>query len=487
MQHCKSCGVEISADDRFCGLCGQTTDEAEAGKDLWGILPTTSLKSGERQFQSIDKETIVFDREKSSYTTPQYDPEVLYPTLLSRRSQISEFPTSYAEPWAWTPHTVDPITPTVGIGSGMQPASRRRSPILVVVTVAVVSAIIISGVMGYFLIKRESIPPPARLVVTPSALDFGELERSVKLTLSISISNTGGKPLSWTVTADVGSTKWLTIQTRSATVEPKSPHQQDKVTVNTIDLPLGPSLAYLTINSNGGNVQVKVKVDVIPPGTPKLNIIPTGLDFGTHAVAMPVPHQSIMVINGGTMILKWQANAGNGWWLTLDKNSSTSGMLQSGIHKEIDVAVKTGLTPGAYSDIVTITSNGGDKHVPVRLVVSSSALSLGPPTRGITPTSSRLVVNPTRLTFNVVQGKTETLAEMVSNSGGQPLNWSLDSTSLPGWLSVDTSSGTVQAGSSQPINVTATTSGLSSGSYSATLNFSSNGGNVQVPVTITVQ
>ena len=700
MQRCKFCEAEFSADDRFCGLCGQTVDGTEAGKDLWSISTNTVLKSGERQYQGIAKETTVFDGGRSSYNTPQYDAEEFYPTILSNRSQVSEVPTTYADPWAWSPRNYDPKTPPIDNGSWMQPASRRRSPILILVTIAVVSAVIIASVVGFLFIKgaETETPPhvlkPPTLMVTPLTLDFGELERSVKLTLPFSISNTGGQLLSWSVTADAGSTKWLAVQTRSATIEPKDPQQPNKVTVDTSHLPLGPSFAYLTINSNGGKAQVTVKVDVIPPGSPKLNIIPTSLDFGTYVMAMPVPHQSIIVINGGTKVLKWQVNAGNARWLTLDKNSSTSWMLQSGGQQAINMAVNTGLISGTYSATVSITSNGGNQHVSVSLVVISppppqarltvSPLSLNfgqlvtsttqtkqvivndtgrqplnwtaiaqtagsgswlsiydsggtinpgdpsqtinvkvdathlatgnysgtvtitasgaqgsPTTVGITLTvvaPPQLAVTPTSLTFsNVVQGTTvthqvtvgntggqsttwtaavqtadggswlsidntggtinpgapsktinvtantsnlpagpnsatlnftssnggsvtlkisltvnapppppppgvspldfgamdpgatKTLPETITNSGGQPLNWGLDSTSLPGWLSVDTNSGTVQPGSSQTINVTANTSNLSAGPNSATLNFTSNGGSVQVTGTITVQ
>ncbi len=590
MQRCKFCEAEFSADDRFCGLCGQTVDGTEAGKDLWSISTNTVLKSGERQYQGIAKETTVFDGGRSSYNTPQYDAEEFYPTILSNRSQVSEVPTTYADPWAWSPRNYDPKTPPIDNGSWMQPASRRRSPILILVTIAVVSAVIIASVVGFLFIKgaETETPLPVRkpptFVVTPSTLDFGELERSVKLTLPFSISNTGGQLLSWSVTADAGSTKWLAVQTRSATIEPKDPQRPNKVTVDTSHLPLGPSFAYLTINSNGGKAQVTVKVDVIPPGSPKLNIIPTSLDFGTYVMAMPVPHQSIIVINGGTKVLKWQVNAGNARWLTLDKNSSTSWMLPSGGQQAINVVVNKGLTPGIYSATVTITSNDRDQHVSVSLVVISppppqarltvSPLSLnfgqllanttptkqvivndtgrqplnwtaiaqtagggswlsiydsggtinpGDPSQTINvkvdasklspgpysatlsfisnggnasvhvsltvnaPPPAQIAVIPNPLDFGAMDpGANKTLPETITNSGGQPLNWGLDSTSLPGWLSVDTNSGTVQPGSSQTINVTTNTSNLSPGSSSATLNFTSNGGNAQAQVTLTV-
>jgi uncharacterized membrane protein len=361
------------------------------------------------------------------------------------------------------------------------------------VTIAVVSAVIISSVIGFVFVKiiepKPSLVVQPKLVVAPSILDFGKLEQGVKLTLPVSISNTSGQQLSWTVTEDTGSTTWLAIQTRSATIEAEG-HQLDEVTVDTSHLSLGNISALLTINSYGVKAQVTVRVDVLRPGSPKLNIFPTSLNFSTDTTATTVPQQTILVINGGTMILKWQVNAGDARWLTLDKNSKTIRVLQPGGKQVINVAVMKGLSPGIYAATVTITSNDVDQRVPVSLVVISPVPSPGTPTSGITtsvPGSPRLAVTPASITFNnVVQGATATQQVAVRNSGGQALNWNLDRTSLPGWLSVDTNSGTVQHGNSQTINVTANASDLSPGSYSATLNFSSSGGKAPVPVTLTV-
>ncbi len=108
-------------------------------------------------------------------------------------------------------------------------------------------------------------------------------------------------------------------------------------------------------------------------------------------------------------------------------------------------------------------------------------------THATTSTPAILGVSPNPLNFgSVTSGQAPTLQETITNSGGQPLNWSLDSTSLPGWLSVDTSSGTVQPGSSQTINVMVNTTNLEAGSYTATLSINSNGGTSAIAIPLIV-
>jgi hypothetical protein len=99
----------------------------------------------------------------------------------------------------------------------------------------------------------------------------------------------------------------------------------------------------------------------------------------------------------------------------------------------------------------------------------------------------QIALNPANVDFGTMNpGTTKALPGTISNRGDQLLTWSVVSTSLSGWLSIAISSGTVAPGSSQSFLVTANTSNLPAGSYTATLNFTSNGGNASLIVTMTV-
>ncbi len=99
---------------------------------------------------------------------------------------------------------------------------------------------------------------------------------------------------------------------------------------------------------------------------------------------------------------------------------------------------------------------------------------------------ARLVVAPPNLDFGTLQqGSRATQALTLSNASKQPLNWTA-ATGTSNWVSLDTSSGTLQQGASLAIQVIVDASSLSPGSYSATLAIASGSENIPVGVTLVV-
>jgi hypothetical protein len=334
-------------------------------------------------------------------------------------------------------------------------------------------------VLGRSADLQFTMPPSqAKLVVKPSSvLDFGSLETGRKVALSVIVGNSGGQPLHWS--ADAGSTSWLKVQPASGMVLPGNHEQVVNIVADASNLAAKDYSAVLHIGSDAGDSRITVKLHVIPPGSGSsakaiLNVNPASLDFGTQTVGAQVT-MNVSLANTGTQALGWGADTGNASWLKL---SSNSGKIQPGGLPQIlsVTADTTQLAVGNHSAILNITSNGGNKQVAITVVVTT------PP-----PTPAALSVNPSSLDFGKMdQGTTKTLQETVSNGGGQALTWNLNASSLPGWLSVDTNSGTVQMNNPQTINVTANTANLKPGPYSATLNFTSNGGNASVQVSLFV-
>src|SRR5712692_6348857 len=100
--------------------------------------------------------------------------------------------------------------------------------------------------------------------------------------------------------------------------------------------------------------------------------------------------------------------------------------------------------------------------------------------------SARLVVVPPNLDFGTLQqGSRATQDLSLSNASKQPLNWTA-SAGTSNWVSLDTSSGTLQPGASQAIQVMVDASSLSPGSYSAILAITSGSENIPVGVTLVV-
>ena len=315
-------------------------------------------------------------------------------------------------------------------------------------------------------------PPPAKLGVTPNALDFGKMDPSTTKTLQVTVGNSGGQPLTWNV--DTGGTNWLSVDKNSDTVQANS-SETINVTATTSNLSPGPYTATLNFSSNGGNapVSVTLTVNASSPPPAQITVTPNALDFGAMDPGTTKTLQET-VKNTGGQPLTWNVDTGGANWLSVDKHSDT---VQPGSSETINVTANTSnLKPGAYTATLNFTSDGGNAQVQVTLTVNA------PP-----PPPAQITVTPNALDFGAMDpGTTKTLQETVSNTGGQPLTWNIDPKSLPGWLSVDKSSDTVQANSSETINVTVNTANLQAGPYSAPLNFTSNGGNASVTISVTV-
>lgn len=100
----------------------------------------------------------------------------------------------------------------------------------------------------------------------------------------------------------------------------------------------------------------------------------------------------------------------------------------------------------------------------------------------------RILTNP--LDFGTVQwGSKETLGESLTNQNDAALTWNVSITpAWTNWLSVNVSNGTIPALGQQGLSVTADTSALTAGTYTATLNFSGNfSPDEQVSVKLVVQ
>ncbi len=346
-------------------------------------------------------------------------------------------------------------------------------------------------VLGRTADLQFAIPPAqAKLLVTPSSiLDFGSLETGRKVVLPVIIGSIGGRQLHWT--ADVGSTPWLQVQPASGMLLPGNHEQVVNIVADASNLTAKNYSAIVHISADAGEARITAKLRVIPPGSGSsakaiLDVNPASLDFGTRTVPTQV-NMNVTVANTGTQTLNWSVDTGNASWLKL---SSSSGKIQPGGLPQIlsVTADTTQLAAGNHSAMLNIKSDGGNKQVAITVVVKGATPTPTPAPTGTTPSPSPavLAVNPAGLDFGKMDpGTTKTLQETVSDSGGQSLTWNVD-TGGTNWLSVDTGNGTVQSGGNQTLNVKADTSNLSPGPYSATLNFTSNGGNASVSVTLTV-
>src|SRR6266849_6040451 len=237
----------------------------------------------------------------------------------------------------------------------------------------------------------------------------------------------------------------------------------------------GWSLGPHTISAaeNGNSRSAGLTFDIVARPA-KLTITPAHLDFNQVNKGSQAS-MGVTISNTGQQPLNWSADTGAAYWLTLD---SSTGTLQPGASQAIQVIADTTQLPTAVSTAtIAISSNGGNVQVPVQLDVIKP-----PPVP-----APKLDVKPANLDFGQLQlGSQAQQTVSISNLGTRDLNWTANPGNA-GWLQLDIASGTIQAGGRpQSINVTADTTNLTAGTYSATLQINSNGGKQSVKVSLVV-
>jgi len=105
---------------------------------------------------------------------------------------------------------------------------------------------------------------PPILLYSPVSFDFGDLQQGLKRNRYLRIWNAGEDTLYYNLYEDC---KWLTIYPSKG----QSDGERDsiKVTIDTTDLELGFYNSTIFIESNGGNYEIQVSVNIVmPPGLP---------------------------------------------------------------------------------------------------------------------------------------------------------------------------------------------------------------------------
>ncbi len=244
--------------------------------------------------------------------------------------------------------------------------------------------------------------------------------------------------------------------------------------VNPSGLAVGNYNASITISATGATntpQTVSATLTVTAAPTPTIGLSTTALSFtGVQGGTNPAS-QSVTITNSGSGTLSWSVSD-NVNWLSL---SPTSGTGNGSVTASVNIS---GLAAGTYNGTITISATGATntpQTVSVMLTVSAAPT----PTIGLSPTS---------LSFTATQGAANPAAQTVNvtNPGSGTLTWSASDNAS--WLTLNTTSGTTTT-ETDPITVSVNTSGLSAGTYNATITISASGATNTprtVPVTLTV-
>lgn len=314
-----------------------------------------------------------------------------------------------------------------------------------------------SGPIGTYddaIITKIEVVAPRVIDTTPSSLTFDAIVgQPAPAAQQVAITEDTGLSLNWTATSNV---PWMTVS-------PASGAAPSTLTVNVdpSQLTAGTYTGVITVDDGAGGADPKnVAVTLNVAAQPSLAVSPSSLSFSAATGATPAS-QTFQVTNTGGATLAWTAAvtatspAGN--WLHVQQTSGTA-------PSTVTVSVDPQATQGTYTGTITVTASGALNSpgtVDVTFVVNN-----GPP---------QFALAPGALTFSAAQGGAAPPAQAVTvtNAGGQPLNWSWTS-GTPSWITVTPASGTVSAGGSATISLSANQSLLPTGTTSGTVAFTSN-------------
>lgn len=304
-------------------------------------------------------------------------------------------------------------------------------------------------------VVAASVPPVIRL--SPASLSFtAELGSSNSRSQTVSISNAGGGVLAWSASENVS---WLSISPTSTTG-----NGSVIVTTTPGSLSAGTYNTLVTISAlNATPVSIPIALTVTAPST-TVTLSPSSLTFSAVQGGTNPVSQTLAVNSSGT----WTASS-SATWLTLSPSSGNSnGSIAA------NVALSAAAV-GTNSAIITVTSGGVARTIPVTLTVSAISLTASP--NSVTYTATRGAANPSPQTFTISSNGTWTVSEgapwlsLTPTSGSQNGTITARVNTATATLGNNSTVITVMSGGiTRTINVTLTLNAPSSSSVTLTWN-----------------
>jgi uncharacterized protein (TIGR03437 family) len=325
---------------------------------------------------------------------------------------------------------------------------------------------------------------PASLAADHTHLSFTYSNTSAARTQTVTVSNTGGGRLPFTVTSTENSgqsVSWLGVTPTGGTATPSAPAVLT-VGADPSQLPPGTYTGTVTINSVAGSATVSV-VMTISTNPLIMLLSQTGLTFTAVQNGGLVPPQTFSVLSLGSGTLNWTAQTsvlgGVNNWLSVTPNSGVSAPGSSSAAPAVSVSVNpAGLGPGIYYGLVTVTAAGA-ANTPQGVVTVLQVLPAG--------TDIAPVVQPNSLVFTGPAGNSSPGSQnaMVYDPTGTNKSFRSGIATVNGGSWLETLPGDATILSNQPVSIVVqpVVNGLAAGTYQGTLTLQFSDGRVSsVPV-----
>jgi uncharacterized protein (TIGR03437 family) len=314
------------------------------------------------------------------------------------------------------------------------------------------------------------------LQVAPQALYLSYTQGSGSDLQHITVLNNGGGSVNYTVQGGPsGGTQcgnWLNVITPTGTATASSPGVVG-IAVNPGGLNPQTCPGVVIINTPNGQTVVPVYM-AVSGGTQSILLSQTSMNFVSAANGSAPAPQTFEILNPGSGAMQWTittSTLAGGSWLSVTPNSGSSfSLAQPG--SPINVTVNPqGMAAGVYYGTVQVTSTGV-LNSPQSITVSFTVLGSG---------ATGAQVAPAGVILTGINGNSNTQTVNVTNPGSGVLSYSTILTTDDGqsWLTASPSSGSIAAGSTNAISLSATLTGLGTGLRHGTLRLIFSDGSIQ--------
>ena len=332
-------------------------------------------------------------------------------------------------------------------------------------------------------IDGQGVQVNPNLNVTPTSLSFAaDFGGGSPASQTFTVKNDGNTDtINWAASVTAGS-DWLSVSPSSGSTGAAG--QSVSVTVNPGILSptnyVGTIRVTATRNGNPINGSPKDVTVTMTVRAQVLDVSPASLSFtGNYRGSAPAS-QAVTIKNAAdTGTFSWTATVLNSpSWVTLNPSSGSAG--PGG--QAMNVTVNPGtLASGSYSATIQVTASkngtpitGTPKNVTISFTVQPPALT----------------VSPGSLSFDATAGGPSPASQTLTiGNTGTPgvVNWTASIVESVAWLSLTPGSGATPANVSVSVN----SSGLTPGTYTATIRVTATGGGVtnapqDIPVTLTM-
>jgi thiol-disulfide isomerase/thioredoxin len=313
-------------------------------------------------------------------------------------------------------------------------------------------------------INFEILPKPS-LSVSETSLDFGKVKRGEKPRLSFEIKNNSKGAIEGTISTNA---KWLIIS--------KKTFNDEKVNVSitavTKDLPQGKSEAKININSDGGDAEIEVTIEIVAPN---LEFDPPELNFGKVEINGESLSREVLVKNSGDIDTDVSISSLPDFCGVNEKSFS----LSSGESKKIDISiVKDKLKMNTLNEgIISFTFSDEKKELKVSInpIPAPPVLSL-----------ASKYINEDKISISVKKGEDSKVEIEIKNSGAGTLEGKLEIEPKVNWASLSMNNFSLKKNESKKAIINFDSQNTPSGKHEAKLKFSSNGGNREIQLNFEV-